>query len=104
MMTAQLDQNGFLKDLSTWTPSFSEEISKEEKLSLSQDHWTIIYFFQHFYQEYQLTPTMRVLIKYLKTQWPEEKANSLYVQTLFPKSVILQASRLAGLPKPPKCL
>lgn len=100
----ELDQHGFLKDKNDWNESFILAIAQEEQLNLTGDHRTVILFFREFYEHHELTPAMRVIIKYLRNIWPAEKANSHYLQTLFPKSVMLQASRLAGLPKPSRCL
>ncbi len=100
----ELDKHGFLKLLDKWSECFALLVAQEEKLTLTSDHWDIIHFYRDFYLQYQLTPSQRILIKYLRQKWPEEKATSLYVQTLFTKSVMLQASRLAGLPKPSRCL
>lgn len=103
-MNFDLDEHGFLKNKDQWNELFVEEMAKQENISLTDEHKDIICFFRDFYLQHQLTPTMRVLLKHLKTLWPHDKANSLYVQHLFPKSVMLQASRLAGLPKPSRCL
>lgn len=104
MINFELDAHGFLKQFDAWCDDFVMQIATAENLTLTQDHWIIIHFFRDFYQQYQLTPSLRVLIKYLRSKWPEEKATSFYIQTLFPQGVMLQASRLAGLPKPARCL
>jgi tRNA 2-thiouridine synthesizing protein E len=71
---------------------------------LSEDQMTVIHLLQEFYTEYQVHPSMRVLIQLLEKQWNKEKANSLYLYKLFPEGPIKQASLLGGLPKPTKCL
>ena len=82
----------------------AQKLATAENIILTSEHWDIIHFFRYFYNEYQLTPSMRILIKYLKQQWPEEKATSVYLQKLFPKSFMLQVCFIAGLPKPKRCL
>ncbi|EKD75539.1 MAG: hypothetical protein ACD_44C00106G0003 [uncultured bacterium] len=103
-MHFSLTEEGYLKNKNDWNKNFSILAAEAENIMLSPEHWQIIHFFQHFYEAHHLTPSMRILIKYLRTEWPAEKANSAYVQGLFPKSVMLQASLLAGLPKPSHCL
>jgi tRNA 2-thiouridine synthesizing protein E len=34
----------------------------------------------------------------------EDKGNSLYLYTLFPKGPAKQATKIAGLPKPARCI
>jgi tRNA 2-thiouridine synthesizing protein E len=47
---------------------------------------------------------MRVLVKAMKKQLGENKGNSRYLYKLFPKGPAKQATRIAGLPKPAKCI
>lgn len=103
-MHLELDENGFLKNKDQWNEAFVVTTANKEQIALTVEHWEIIRFFRHFYEQYQLTPAMRVLMKHLRPLWSAEKVNSTYLQTLFPKGVMLQASRLAGLPKPSRCL
>ncbi|MBI5447765.1 MAG: TusE/DsrC/DsvC family sulfur relay protein [Gammaproteobacteria bacterium] len=103
-MHVDCDKEGFLKDPTQWSNAFMEAVAQEEGLRLTTEHLAIIHFFRDFYFQHRLTPSQRVLVKYLRQIWPQEKASSLYIQTLFPKSLMLQASRLAGLPKPSRCL
>lgn len=103
-MVFELDEKGHLKDHQHWNQDCAIWFAEQEQLSLTLDHWTVIHFYREFYLEYRLTPPMRVIIKYLGTKWGPEKANSAYLTHLFPRSVMRQASRLAGLPKPKRCL
>jgi len=74
--------------------------------NLTEDHWTVVKAVQDFYQQYQLHPTVRALIKKLSEQcdWGPERANSIYLHRLFPDTPITIASQLAGIPKPLKCI
>jgi len=74
--------------------------------NLNDDQLTVIKILQNFYDAYQTHPSMRILIKHLKEKahWDNGKANSVYLHQLFPDGPIIQASLLAGLPKPKKCL
>lgn len=77
-----------------------------QKSIVSPDQLTVIEVLQEFYGEYQIHPSMRILIKLLENQknWPKTKANSLYLHKIFPDGPIKQASLLGGLPKPLKCI
>jgi tRNA 2-thiouridine synthesizing protein E len=71
---------------------------------LNNDQKTVVHVVKDFYQEYGVHPSMRILIKRLKTYWPDEKANSPYLYKLFPENPLKQASAAAGIPPPLKCL
>lgn len=95
---------GFLKYFNQWTPQFSERIAATEKIVLTAEHWEIIHFLRSFYEKYHTSPAIRALIKTLRQTLGEDKGNSLYLQTLFPKSPALQAAKISGLPKPARCI
>ncbi|RND26036.1 TusE/DsrC/DsvC family sulfur relay protein, partial [Vibrio cholerae] len=46
----------------------------------------------------------RMLVKAMEKEHGPEKGNSKYLFKLFPKGPAKQATKLAGLPKPAKCL
>lgn len=71
---------------------------------ISHDQTMVANFIQHFYQQYNTYPNMRVLIRHLEKIWHPSKANSLYLYQIFPEGPIKEASLLAGLPPPRKCL
>jgi tRNA 2-thiouridine synthesizing protein E len=47
---------------------------------------------------------MRALVKAMASEFGSEKGNSRYLFKLFPKGPAKQATKIAGLPKPAKCL
>ena len=97
------DSNGYLKDSSQWTEELASTIASIEQIELTSDHWEVIKYVRKFYQDYNKSPSIRPLVKYLKTVLPEDKSNSLYLQILFPEGPAKQATKIAGLPKPARC-
>lgn len=98
------DEFGYLKNLDDWSEALAVEIAKKEQIVLSEAHWEIIFFVRAFYQEYKTSPAIRMLVKALAQKFGEEKGSSRYLQRLFPDGPAKQASKIAGLPKPAKCL
>lgn len=98
------DPEGYLKNYQEWNEEIAKELAKEENISLTNEHWELIKFVQSFYQEYNTTPAIRLLVKAVKEQYGEEKGNSRYLQRLFPNGPAKQISKIAGLPKPVKCI
>lgn len=103
-MTIETDKEGYLKNLDDWSEELAVIIAKDEGIELTNDHWEIIRFVREFYQTYQTSPAIRALIKALKPVMGDNKANSLYLAKLFPKGTAKQVSKIAGLPKPAKCI
>lgn len=98
------DKQGFLINLDDWNEAVAKEIAREEAITLSPEHWEIIYLLRDFYAEYSLSPAMRILVKTVKQKLGEDKGNSIYLLSLFPGSPAKTASKIAGLPKPTNCL
>lgn len=98
------DSEGYLLDLNQWRPEVALAIAQQENLTLTDAHWEVIHFVRAFYQEYKTSPAIRMLVKAMAQKLGEEKGNSRYLQRLFPDGPAKQATKLAGLPKPAKCL
>jgi tRNA 2-thiouridine synthesizing protein E len=98
------DAEGFLQQLEDWTPDIAEVIARRENISLTAEHWEIIYLIRAFYQEFDLSPSMRPLVKYVGNHLGAEKGKSIYLMQLFPPSPAKLVAKIAGLPKPANCL
>lgn len=100
----QTDKHGYLVNLDDWDSAIASHIAQLEQITMSDNHWEVVYFVRDFYQQYQTSPAIRLLVKAMKKQLGEEKGNSIYLYKLFPKGPAKQATRIAGLPKPAKCI
>ncbi|MES2998814.1 MAG: TusE/DsrC/DsvC family sulfur relay protein [Pseudomonadota bacterium] len=98
------DKYGYLVHSSDWHENVATAIAKKEALTLVKDHWHVLYFLRNFYQQYHKTPPIRILVNQLIVQIGAEKASSIYLNNLFPKGILKQASKLAGLPRPARCM
>tara|TARA_R110002051_G_scaffold95821_2_gene165962 strand:- start:129353 stop:129691 length:339 start_codon:yes stop_codon:yes gene_type:complete len=99
-----LDPEGFLLDLDDWSEPVAVILAEREGLELSPEHLEVVRLLRQFYQQYQLSPAMRPLVKYIGQQLGADKGSSLYLLRLFPGSPAKLASKIAGLPKPDNCL
>ena len=100
----EVDANGYLLDHTEWDTEIAEIIAQKELIELSDAHWEVVLFVREFYIEYDTSPAIRVLVKSLANKFGPDIGNSRYVQRLFPKGPAKQATKIAGLPKPAKCL
>ena len=99
----ETDAQGYLRHQSDWTEALAKQIAEQENIKLSDDHWQVLHYVRDYYLQYKSSPAIRPLVKYLAEKLGAEKGNSLYLHKLF-KEPAKQASKIAGLPKPARCL
>ncbi|MCH9691795.1 MAG: TusE/DsrC/DsvC family sulfur relay protein [Gammaproteobacteria bacterium] len=99
-----VDKEGFLCHLDDWSPQVAQQLASAEGIELTAAHWQIITMLRDFYCQFELSPAMRPLVKYISSQLGPEKGRSIYLLQLFPPSPARIASKIAGLPKPTNCL
>ena len=99
-----VDQEGFLIDLNDWSQPVAEALADAEGLTLQAEHWEVLRVLREFYQEFQLSPATRPLIKYTALKLGPEKGNSMHLNRLFKGTPAKLAAKLAGLPKPSNCI
>lgn len=100
----ELDKDGYLADLNDWSPEVATVLAMQNDIELTPDHWEILQLLRNFYEEFQLSPATRPLIKYTALKLGAEKGNSLHLNRLFNGTPAKLAAKLAGLPKPTNCL
>lgn len=98
------DKHGYLLNLDDWNAAVALHIATLENITMTDNHWEVVHFVRDFYLQYKTSPAIRMLVKAMKKQLGEDKGNSKYLYRLFPKGPAKQATRIAGLPKPAKCL
>ncbi len=91
-------------DSELWNRPVAEELARREAITLSDDHWEILLFIRDYYRQFKHLPNARMFAAAIRKQLGEDKAQSRYLQKLFPSGPLKYACKLAGLPKPPTCL
>ena len=95
---AALDEDGFLKTMSSWNRSMAEELDAKNDIGpLTEEHWKVIEFVKDYYLTHGTGPPV------VKIGKATGLSNAEICQ-LFPCGVARGAYRLAGLPRPPGCL
>ena len=100
----EFDEEGYLRNLADWDIGVAEALAQEEGIVLSAEHWEIIDLIRDFYQQFELSPAMRPLVKAVKLKLGADKGKSIYLMKLFPGSPAKVIAKIAGLPKPDNCL
>ncbi|WP_424946269.1 TusE/DsrC/DsvC family sulfur relay protein [Candidatus Spongiihabitans sp.] len=98
------DEEGYLANLSDWSPEIADYMAKLDDCDLDENHWEVINFLRAYYQKYQIAPAVRVLTKFIGKELGKDKGNSKYLYQLFPYGPAKQACKYAGLPKPTGCV
>lgn len=104
MGVVAVNDEGFLLDRHQWSTAIASELANKEGIHLSAEHFEILHLLRDYYAQFDSSPAMRALVKYVGIKLGKEKGNSLYLLSLFPGSPAKIASKLAGLPKPDNCL
>ncbi|WP_241606955.1 sulfurtransferase TusE [Rosenbergiella australiborealis] len=100
----ETDSDGYLMQSGDWNEALAEYIAQQEQITLTPEHWEVVHFVRDFYAEFNTSPAIRMLVKAMAKKFGEEKGNSRYLFRLFPEGPAKQATKIAGLPKPAKCL
>ncbi len=102
--TVEADEEGYIVDISVWSPELAVLIAESENIEMGNDAWEVVNFLRSYYEEYQIAPAVRVLTKAIKKKLGADKGNSKYLYELFPYGPAKQACKIAGLPKPTGCI
>ncbi|ACR68594.1 sulfurtransferase TusE [Edwardsiella ictaluri] len=100
----ETDAQGYLLNSQEWNEALAGILAQQEGITLSEAHWEVVRFVREFYQTFNTSPAIRMLVKAMTQKYGEEKGNSRYLYRLFPKGPAKQATKIAGLPRPVKCI
>ncbi|MGM0569164.1 TusE/DsrC/DsvC family sulfur relay protein [Marinobacter sp.] len=105
MSLPERNNEGFLEDARQWDENIAITIAAESGITLTDDHWEIIWLLREFYKNHEMSPpSNRLFVKAVKEILGEQKGNSIYLMQLFPGTPAKTACRIAGLPRPTNCL
>ena len=77
--TVEHDEEGYITNLSEWSKELAEIIAKAEEVDMNEEHWEVVNFLRDYYEEYQIAPAVRVLIKEVKKTMGPEKGSNKYM-------------------------
>ncbi|MCP4757162.1 MAG: TusE/DsrC/DsvC family sulfur relay protein [Proteobacteria bacterium] len=104
--TYETDEDGYLIDIAEWTEEVATYLADVEEIpELTEKHWQIINFLRNYYQEFQIAPMIKILIKeIMKLMELSKRDSSKMLYELYPAGPAKQACKIAGLPKPTGCV
>ncbi len=94
--SVDVNEEGYLTDLTQWDKVVAEEIATEEGIALEPRHWEVIDYLQDQYKQ-EVALSIRRIKKSGVVDIKEFYA-------LFPGGPLKKATKIAGIPKPASCV
>lgn len=99
-----LDEDGHLVAAADWSPTVAATLAEQCEIELGVDHWRVLDAVRQFHAETGVSPSMRPLVRLVRERVGDELASSIALLRLFPGSPATLVAKIAGLPRPDKCL
>jgi tRNA 2-thiouridine synthesizing protein E len=96
----RVDDEGYLVDPADWNEQVAEALAREERIELADEHWAVIRFMREYYEEHQVAPDARHVMKHLARLKGAGKAGRNDLFALFPYGYVKQACKIAGMRRP----
>jgi tRNA 2-thiouridine synthesizing protein E len=93
-----VDAEGYLVEPLDWSEEVALELARQENIELDEDHWDVLRFMRAYYDEHQVAPDARFVIKHLTQRLGNTARNKLF--ELFPYGYVKQACKIAGMKRP----
>jgi tRNA 2-thiouridine synthesizing protein E len=98
------DEEGYHLAVSDWSLACVDSFAvhhgkKKEEMPLK---WILLA--RGFYDQFEISPSMRLFLKYVKGRLPDNEVSSRHFMVVFPEANTRQLCLWAGLPKPTRCL
>ncbi len=91
-------------DAQQWNEAAAAQMADAYGVRLNDSHWAIIWELRRYFEAGNKSPSMRQLVRLVKSQVDPELGSSIALMKLFGPSPAKMSARLAGLPKPKNCL
>jgi dissimilatory sulfite reductase related protein len=93
-----LDEEGYLIDPNAWNEAIAVHLAETEGIELGAAHWEVVRFMRAFFEEHQVAPDARFVIRHLSEHLGTPDRNALF--RLFPYGYVKQACKIAGMKRP----
>ena len=97
MELPERDGDGYLVDMSQWTPELGRAMAEADGIELSDDKWEQILKAREYYDEYSVVPPIRKFAKY-------HKADQKEMFKMWMTGPMKPITKYGGLPKPTGCV
>ena len=91
------DGDGYLVDMTDWTPEFGRAMAEADGVVLDDVKWNQILKAREYYEEYGVVPPIRKFAKYLEADQKE-------MFKMWMTGPMKPITKYGGLPKPTGCV
>ena len=91
------DGDGYLTDMSAWTPEIARAMAEADSYELTDEKWEQILKARQYYEEFGSVPPIRKFAKYLEKDQKE-------MFSLWMTGPMKPITKYGGLPKPTGCV
>lgn len=92
--------DGRLANLADWSEDVAGELAQSDGMQLTEDHWEVVRAMRDYYQAYNVSPVKKLLKRSLRERSGSERFDNDHLDSLFPGGVLVQGSKIAGIPIP----
>ncbi len=93
-------EEGYLIDPEAWEPAVARALAHTEGIELSELHWKVLQFMRDYFNEHQIAPDARFVIKHLAEDLGLGREARSELFRLFPYGYVQQACKIAGMRRP----
>lgn len=97
MQIPERDGDGYLVDMSVWSPEIAQAMAQADGMELDEEQWEQIKKAREYYEEYSVVPPIRKFSKYLE-------ANQKDMFKKWMTGPMKPITKYGGLPKPTGCV
>lgn len=97
MQLPERDGDGYLVDMSAWTPEIARAMAEADGVELDDEKWQQILKAREYYDEYSVVPPIRKFSKYIHADQKE-----MFKQWM--TGPMKPITKFGGLPKPTGCV
>ncbi len=94
------DEEGYLVEPTDWDDTVAEKMAQQENILLNAEHWAVLRFMRSYYEDHQIAPDARHVIRYLADYLGARSGGRNDLFKLFPYGYVKQACRIAGMRRP----
>lgn len=98
--TVEILADGRLANLEEWNETIAHTLAAHDGITLNNNHWRVIEVMRDYYQAFNVAPIKKLLIRELKRRTHSDAFNDKALNVLFPGGVLVQGSKIAGVPIP----
>lgn len=95
-----IDEEGYLVEPGRWDEAVAEQLARREQVELDDERWQIVRFMRRYFEEHQVAPDARFVIRFLADELGHGRKAHNYLFKLFPYGYVKQACKIAGMMRP----